>query len=596
MSKKLEAIKYTSRDFASIRRDLENFAKRYYSDSYRDFNQAGFGSLMLDTVAYVGDILSFYLDYQANESFLDSAIEYNNVIRLARQFGFKINPNPSAYGILTFYIKVPAAAVLQGPDDAYIPILKAGTELTADTGGFYTLIDNVDFKKDQNQIVVSDATSNGSPTHFVIRAQGRAVSGRIGRDRFTLGSFKRFRQIPLSISKINNVVSVYDSEGHRYYEVDNLSQNVIYKAVRNTTVTRGNVPNILKAVPVARRFTVEYIDNQTTLQFGYGSDSELYSDAVADPSNLMLDMKGRDYITDTGFDPTRLLDTDKFGVAPANTELRVSYRYNTTIDVNAPVNSITSVSAPIVQFEQESALQPVKRSAVITSLEVVNEEQFVGSITMPLSDEIKQRTFSYFATQNRAVTAEDYKAICYAMPAQFGSLKRVSVVRDFDAFKRNLNLYTISEDSSGKLVIPNISLKNNLKNWISQYKMINDTVDILNATIVNFGIEYDVSIAPNANRFTIINEANRAITRRFNHTYDIGESINITDVHKALNSVDGITDVYEVQIIEKAGSSYAGDSYDFAANKSSDNMRILAHENVIFELKFPGTDIKGSIR
>lgn len=596
MSKKIQAVKYTSRDFASIRRDLENFTKRYYSDSYKDFNQASFGSLMLDTVSYIGDVLSFYVDYQANESFLETAIEYNNVLRLTRQMGFKVNPNPSAYGIVTLYIKIPAATTTQGPDYDYVPVLKAGSEFTSDVGGYYTLIDDVDFRKEQNQIVVSDATSDGAPTHFVIRAQGRACSGRVGRDKFTIGDFQRFRKIPLSVSKINNIVSVYDSEGHRYYEVDHLSQNIIFKAIRNTTSTRATVPNLLKPFPVTRRFTVEFVDGQTQLQFGYGSDSELTTNAVANPANLMLDMKGREYITDVGFDPTRILNTDKFGIAPSDTELIVSYRYNTTTDVNAPVNSITIVNRPKLAFEQESGLTTKKKASVITSLEVVNEEQFVGSISMPTSEEIKQRAFGFFATQNRAVTAEDYKALCYSMPGKFGSIKRVSIQRDFNAYKRNLNLYVVSENASGKLTSPNSTLKNNLKNWISQHKMINDTVDILDAKIINFGIEYELTVDLNTNKYNVINMAAAALAKKYSVTYDIGEPISISEIYQTLNKVEGVLDVISTKIVEKTGASYTGDAYNFKANTTPDGRRVLAEENVIFELKFPSSDIKGSIK
>ena len=596
MSKKLEAIDYTSRDFASIRQDLENFARRYYPDTYRDFNEASFGSLMLDTVSYVGDILSFYLDYQANESFLDTAIEYNNVVRLVRQMGLKINPSPSSYGVVTLYVKVPASTTTQGPDTNYIPVLKSGSEFTSDAGGYYTLVDDVDFAKEQNQIVVSDASSTGAPTHFVIRAQGRAVSGRIGRDKVSVGNFQRFRRVPLSIAKINNVVSVYDLDGHRFYEVDHLTQNVIYKAVKNTTTTRATVPNILKPFPVPRRFTVEFENGGTFLQFGYGSSAELTNGSVVDPSNLMLNMNGRDYVTDAGFDPTKLLDTDKLGIAPANTDLIISFRYNITNDVNAAVNSINEVTRALVSFKEENLLTSDKKSNVVGSVQVVNEEQFVGSVALPNSDEIKQRAYSYFATQNRAVTGEDYKAISYGMPAKFGKVKRAAIVRDFDAFKRNLNLYVVSENASGKLVTANATLKNNLKNWLGQYKMINDTVDILDARIINFGIEYEVSIDISANRFNVINSASRALAAKFSRSYDIGESISLSDIYKTLNKVEGLLDVIRVKIVEKSGSNYSGDSYDFMAATSADNMRILAEENIVFEIKFPNTDIRGSIK
>ncbi len=178
-SKKLQPIDYTSRDFASIRRDLENYAKRYYPNTYQDFNEASFGSLMLDTVSYVGDILSFYLDYQTNESFLDSAIEYTNVVRLARQMGFKLDSSPSSYGTLTFYIEVPAQTITIGPDLAYAPVLTAGSVFSSLGGGSYTLLEDVDFARTTNQVVAGQVnTTTGTPTSYIIRSFGRAVSGR----------------------------------------------------------------------------------------------------------------------------------------------------------------------------------------------------------------------------------------------------------------------------------------------------------------------------------------------------------------------------------------------------------------------------------
>ena len=138
-------ISYTSREFNSIKEDLVNYAQRYYASTYKDFNEASFGAMMLDLVAYVGDQLSFYVDYQVNESFLDSAIEYNNVVRLARQAGFKINPSPSSYGTLTFYIEVPTTLAVGGtPDLNYAPALKAGSQFTSTGGGTFTLLEDVE--------------------------------------------------------------------------------------------------------------------------------------------------------------------------------------------------------------------------------------------------------------------------------------------------------------------------------------------------------------------------------------------------------------------------------------------------------------------
>jgi len=599
MAKKLQPIDYTSRDFDSIRRDLENYAKRYYPDSYKDFNKASFGSLMLDTVSYIGDILSFYLDYQTNESFLETSIEYNNVVRLARQMGFKLNTSPSSYGILTFYIQVPSDNNTAGPNLDYAPVLRAGSILSSTGGGLYTLIEDVDFSVSTNQVVIGTVDSTtGNPTNFVIRAQGRAVSGRTLFKEVEIGNFQRFLRVDLETSRVAEVLSVSDSEGHEYVEVDHLSQNVIYKAIRNTnTATNSTVVNLLKAVPVARRFVVEREGQATYLQFGYGSDSELLSNSIADPTNLVLDLNGRDYITDLDFDPTNLISTDKFGIAPSNTTLRVGYRVNLNNDVNAAVNTIVGVDRPLFRFASQGSLSQAIRNTVISSIEVLNEEPFVGDISLPSSDEIKQRVFGFYATQNRAVTIQDYQSICYGMPAKFGSIKRAAVVRDFDEFRRNLNVYVISEDTSGKLLPANVTLKNNLRNWLLQYKVVNDTIDILDAQIVNFGINYVVAVDLNANRFTVINRANAALRDYLlKNQYEIGESILITDFYKVLQKVNGIIDVIDLEIVGKSGVSYASSSFDFEERLSADGRRIEGENNAIFELKFPNVDIKGAIQ
>jgi len=597
MPKKLQPINYTSRDFDSIRRDLEDYAKRYYPNTFKDFNEASFGSLMLDTVAYIGDILSFYLDYQTNESFLETAVEYENVVRLARQMGFRLNTNPSSFGALTFYIQIPATT--SGPNLSYAPVLKAGTTLSSLGGGLYTLLEDVDFAKSGNQIVAGliDTTS-GSPSTFVIRATGRAVSGRVVVKEVTVGEFQRFTRVQLETSNVAEVISVVDTEGHEYYEVDNLSQNIIYKAIRNTnTSTNGTVGNILKATPVARRFTVERNSGETYLQFGYGSDSELLSNSVVDPADVIMDLSGRTYITDRDFDPTNLISSDKFGIAPSNTTLIINYRVNTLEDVNAAVATITRPENPIFRFTDQGSLSIGLRNTTKNSLEVINEEQFVGDITLPNSDEIKQRVFGYYATQNRAVTIQDYQAIAYGMPNKFGSIKRVAVIRDFDEFKRNINLYVLSEDTSGKFTPANATLKNNLKNWLLQYKMINDTVDILDAVIANFGINYVVSLDMDANRYTVISKANAAIAAYLRkNIYDIGEEIIIADFYKILQKVEGVIDVADLEIVGKTGASYSDLDYNFDNALAVNGRRILAEKNVVFELKFPNIDIKGAVQ
>jgi phage-related baseplate assembly protein len=310
----------------------------------------------------------------------------------------------------------------------------------------------------------------------------------------------------------------------------------------------------------------------------------------------VLDLNGRTYTTDADFDPTKLIDTDKFGIGPSNTTLTVQYRFNTTSDVNAAVDTITGIASSNFKFGNQGALSLANRNSVINSLEVTNEEQFVGSVSLPSSEEIRQRAFSYFATQNRAVTAQDYQAICYGMPAKFGMVKRVAILKDPDEFKRNVNIYVMSENSAGKLVAANTTLKNNLKNWITQYKMISDTVDILDAEIVNFDISYEILTDINANRFDVISNCNQKLANKFAMKQDIGEPIRITDVYRELQKVNGVVDVTSVEVGLKSGGIYSESNYDFDAALSSDGRMVEAQPNIIFELKYPNIDIKGSIR
>ena len=413
-----------------------------------------------------------------------------------------------------------------------------------------------------------------------------------------VGRFERFRRIPLDTANVAEILTVTDTESHEYYEVDHLSQNIIYKGVRNVnTSTNNTVKSVLKAIPVARRFVLERTGTKAFLQFGYGSDSELLSESILDPSNLVLKLNGRNYTTDTGFDPTKLISSDKFGIAPANTTLRIGYRVNTVSDVNAATNTIVTSQRPIFRFKNQGALSSATRATVMGSLELTNEEPFVGDIRLPSTDEIKQRVFGYFATQNRAVTAADYQAICYGMPGQFGAIKRASCMKDNDALKRNLNLYVVSQDASGKLAPANRTLKNNLKTWISQYRMVNDTVDILDATIVNFGLRYTISIDMNSNRYTVMSKTNAALAEFLERNqYDIGEGIRLSDFYRILQKVDGVVSVINVEAVSQTGASYARASYDFKKNLSGDGLFVQADQNMIFELKFPNVDIKGSIQ
>jgi len=596
MAKRNVPIKYTSRDFDSIREDLVDYAKRYYPDTFKDFTEASFGSLMLDTVSYVGDIMSFYLDYQVNESFLDTSVEYDNIIRIAKQMGYKFKGSPSTTGMVSIYAIIPANTTGLGPDIRYMPILKRNTILSS-AGASFILTEDVRFDDPNNETVAARQDANGVPTSYAVKAVGQVISGRFGVETVSVGTFERFKKVQLNVSNIVEVVSVFDAEGNEYFEVDYLTHDVVYKSIPNRDEnTRDNAPSIIRPFIAARRFTTEKTRNSVTLQFGYGSETEVTTPSMAEPSNVVLQRFAKDYVSDTSFDPSDLVGTDKLGIGPADTILTITYRSNNTESANAAIGAVNKIVTPQFEFNDPTIAGTTAATTVITSLECYNEEPIVGSVRNPDVEEIRMQAMNLFPTQNRAVTSTDYEAITYAMPSHFGAVKRCRVVRDQDSLKRNLNMYVISEDATGKLIQSNSALKDNLKVWLNRYRMINDTVDILNAKIVNIGIEFEVVSSEDVNRFEVLDNATQALINKFNKTMYIGERFYVTDVFTELNKVRGVVDTVNVKLVNKSGGNYSQSTFNIDKYMSLDGRYLSVPDNVILEIKFPTIDIRGTVK
>jgi len=599
MAKKITPIKYTGRDFQSIKENLVEYAKRYYPDTFQDFSEASFGSLLLDTVAYVGDVMSFYLDYQANESFIDTAIEFQNVMKIAEQMGYKHQQSFSSNGVASFYLVVPRVGINMGPDSEYVPTLKRGSLLTSETGVSFTLNEDIDFSDSSHKVLVATANSTtGAPTHYAIRAYGEVISGEMNVQTEDVGEFVPMRRIRIQEENITEIIRVYDSEGREYVEVDYLTQDVVYRKVINKGRDSDISPlYVMKPESVPRRFILRREGTQTYLQFGHGSDSALKDKPVTRASDVVLEAHGKDYITTKHFDPSRLKENDKLGVGPSSTQLTIVFRSNNREDVNIPARSLTRVVSPILEFPNRSRLQDSLVAQIADSLEVINEGPIIGDISIASMDEVRMRARSHYAAQNRAVTLMDYQSLVYRMPPAFGSVKFCSATQDLDSIRRNLNLYVVSEDVDGFLVKTGDKIKQNLKTWLADYKMVNDTVDILDAKIINFGIDYEVVATERFNKYDVLSATKAAILGHLEEkAYGIGESLHITEIYKTLNQIEEVADVVKVTINQKTGGQYSSTSFDILKHKSADGRVLHIPRDSIFELKLPSSDIQGTIK
>ena len=292
-NKKIIPIDYTARDFNSIKNQMVEYAKRYYPDTYKDFGVSSFGSMMIDMVSYVGDIMSFYLDYQANESFLISSNERVNIIDHAKSLGYKFHDSVSSNGIAALYISIPGNDV--GPYTDYIPTLKKGAILSNDFDVSYILNESVDFSVNPEITIGEVDKDTGSIVRYIFKKYANVISGRLRTETFFVGNFTKFLSLPLAGDNIVEIISVKDSEGNVYYEVDSLAQNIIYSPLKNINSDSSETPYILKPISVPRRYMVDTAGNgRVALLFGYGSEDNLKTSTVVEPARDALDQYGKD--------------------------------------------------------------------------------------------------------------------------------------------------------------------------------------------------------------------------------------------------------------------------------------------------------------
>ena len=288
------------------------------------------------------------------------------------------------------------------------------------------------------------------------------------------------------------------------------------------------------------------------------------------------------------------MDSDKLGVLPPVGDITIKYRKNTADNVNVPVGSISKLSTPIVAYKN-SDVPPSVKTKVIATLEVENEEPIIGQVKPVLAEELRVRGLNAFASQNRAVTKDDYVSLIYRMPSKFGAVKRTNVTRDNNSFKRNLNIFVVSENEKGFLTSTPQTVKDNLKTWLNHYRVINDTIDILDGKVVNIGIEFSLISKQQANSTDVLNKAISVLKDHFNNKLLMGVPFYISEIYKLLNDINEVVDTKDIKIINKSGTGYSDDSHDIESNIGADGKFIFVPKNTVLELRYPNTDIVGVI-
>jgi hypothetical protein len=315
-----------------------------------------------------------------------------------------------------------------------------------------------------------------------------------------------------------------------------------------------------------------------------------------DPSRIALNLHGKKTISENSFDPTKLLSTNKLGISPQSTTLTIRYRSNSTMTTSVAVNTITQIVSKELLFDPNSALEGEKIDFVSNSLEITNEEPINSINTSITIEELKQRAIAHYATQNRAVTKQDYESLVYNMPNKFGAIRRANIINDPSYTNRRIALYLISENSNGHLSQTGHVTKNNLKNWLLSYKMLNDVIDIMDAKVINFDVNFLVHVDKRYDHDSVLSECIAKVQEYFSEVAYIGEPIYLYKIYQLLNNITGVIDTKDVLLTNKSGGIYSSTALNFEDALSRDGTYIEIPQDSIFELKYPDLNIKGTAK
>ena len=603
-------ISYINKDFNDIRSQLINFSQTYFPNTYTDFSPASPGMMFIEQAAYVSDVLSFYLDNQIQETYLQYARQFDNLYDLAYMFSYKPKATGLAYVDVDFYQQVPS--IVNGisivPDYNYSIIISENTSVNTQNGSSFIIDSSIDFSisssSDPTEVSISQIAA-GEPTYYLLKKTRKAASGTIQTQEFTMGAFQQFPTIEINANNVGGIIDIFDSDGNQYYEVDYLGQDLVYDSIKNTNTNdpnnyqNGDAPYILRTKSTNKRFTTRLL-NETTLQIQFGSGNALQIDEqiTPNPDNVGLGLPfGQNKLT-TAYSPTNFVFTNTYGTAPSNTTLTVRYLTGGGTNANVEANSITTLNTSNSIFKNSNLSNTTIAQYIFDSLAVNNPTAASGGGDGDTIEEIRQNSLANYNTQQRNVTADDYLIRALSMPSKFGDLAKAYTTKpstkDPDTI---LDLYVLAYNPNNNLVVPSSTIKNNLQTYLNQSRMIGDTVNIKNAFIINIACNFEIITLPNFNNNDVLARCITSLQDYFDiNKWQINQPIILSELSVLLDNIPGVQTVQNISISNKAGtnSGYSQYAYDIKGATQS-GIIYPSLDPSIFEVKYLNSDIQGRV-
>jgi phage-related baseplate assembly protein len=649
---KSKEVRYLNKDFSAFHENLINFAKYYYPSTYADFSDASPGMMFIDMASYVGDVLSYYTDYAFKEGLLYNTTERKNIIALAKYLGYTTSPSKGATGTVDVFQICPSTTDANGsyvPDNSYTLNIQENMQVSNNVGSSFLTSAPIDFSVNTSLSPLSSSVYQrddaGVPTYFLLQKTANIRSGKVIQKTFTVSEMTPFLNLYLDENNVLEIISVVDADNNKWYQVDFLAQEMVLADVPNNDVTEGilsqyktTVPYILNYLKTSRRFTVNVDQNNLTfLEFGSGTSG--FADEIINLSSQQVGV-GLSNINNLNIslDPSNFLQNDTYGLAPSNTTLTVTYTVGGGYESNSPSNSIINIDAVSINNTTD-ALTPEESSllnTVKTSLRVNNSDATVGGSGPESDNNVRQNAIAAFAAQDRIVTQDDYLARVYALPAKYGSVAKVQVItyNSLDvnqnqiltgtvnsdntatvnnantqnyfrkiAFDRSnpfaVNLYVLSFDENKNLTTPNEALVTNMLTYLRKYRMLTDSINIIDGYVINIGVQFAITVFKGYNKKDILANAIEAVQNFFDiDTWEFSQAINLSSLRLEIAKVEGVQTVTTLDIknltpLTTNGGNYSPVEYDIDAATQND-MIYPSLDPSIFEVKFPNSDIRAT--
>jgi len=551
------------------------------------------------------------------------------------------------------------SGVNKKPDSDYYLRIKEGMLVSGKSNVVFRTTEMLDFNvEDEREITIYKTNTIGEPSMYLVKKYVNAISATLKQQNVDFGSAEQFSKIELSDTNIIDIYDVRDSSGNKWYEVPYLAQEMVYVDYPVTEQTdkdlvqfKDSVPNVLKLIKTSRRFVKQINeDNTTTIVFG-GGISESDETLIPNFKNVGLGLNSSINKLGSSFDPANFLKTNTYGQSPANTTMTVSYLVGGGIDSNVSKSDLTKIDR--IEFDEDiiatTLTDKILYGTIKQSVAVDNETPATGGRGAETIEEIRENSLANFGSQNRAVTRKDYQVRALSLPAKYGGIAKAYCAPDgeldnnspssilsnpdvLDEFtgivqqlkdknsteqeikdeiqkfligKKNniqeknnpfaINLYVLGYDSNKNLSFLNRAVKENLKTYMNEYRLLTDGVNLLDGFVINIGVDFEIRVYGGYNKREVLTRCITELKEYFNiDNWTFNMPINISEVELLIAGVEGVQSVPKCEIVNKCLGNYSKHSYNIQA-ATKGKMVYPSLDPSVFELKFPNQDIKGRV-